>query len=491
MKIVCENCRAVYKVPDEKLTKAVNKATCRQCGHRMLIPKARPDGDPDERTLVTAVPPAGTPAPALPRSLDGERVTAAIEEEPEETHSGRGPDDVDLAPSPATPMAAEAREIAPPPVPVPLAAPVLAAPIGPAPVVPAAPTPEPAPRDVARQRTPAPAPVATTPGAAYDPSADLNWAILGSVGALGGALLLSVLSVLNNALVMWVGLFLAFGGSVLTIAVLVTGGRGRRPAAPMLSFFSAGIAGVVMAAGLVATQIVAVQVIDASDISFDDLDLARIPPAVAPPAPVAPPTPAEPSEPVDAAVAAADIVPPEPVAPPAPAPAAVAPVPPPAPVAPAAVTPPPVAPAPAAPRPAPTPTPRPVPAPAPSPARTVPAAAPAPVPAPVPAPAAAPTPAPAAGIMASVPVEVIHVMLSSNVNVKRCFVPLLKAGQLPSRVDVKFALSAAGKASGIGITQPEFAGSDLDRCLAGAVAGIAFPPTSGSGQNIVYPFVLK
>jgi hypothetical protein len=93
--------------------------------------------------------------------------------------------------------------------------------------------------------------------------------------------------------------------------------------------------------------------------------------------------------------------------------------------------------------------------------------------------------------MASVPVEVIHVMLSSNVNVKRCFVPLLKAGALPPRVDVRFALSAAGKASGVGVMQPEYAGTDLDRCLAGAIAGISFPPTSGSGQNIVYPFVLR
>ena len=66
MKVICDNCRAVYKIPDEKLVKPVNKATCRQCGHRMLIPRPRVDADPDERTLVTAVPP--TPAPPPPRS---------------------------------------------------------------------------------------------------------------------------------------------------------------------------------------------------------------------------------------------------------------------------------------------------------------------------------------------------------------------------------------------------------------------------------------
>ena len=57
MKVVCDNCGAVYKVPDDKLVKPVNKATCRQCGHRMLIPRPRPDADPNERTLVTPVPP--------------------------------------------------------------------------------------------------------------------------------------------------------------------------------------------------------------------------------------------------------------------------------------------------------------------------------------------------------------------------------------------------------------------------------------------------
>ena len=66
MKVVCDNCRAVYKVPDAKLTKPVNKATCRGCGHRMLIPKPSPNQGDDERTLVTAVPPTPPPASRLP-----------------------------------------------------------------------------------------------------------------------------------------------------------------------------------------------------------------------------------------------------------------------------------------------------------------------------------------------------------------------------------------------------------------------------------------
>ena len=81
MKVICDNCRAVYKIPDEKLVKPVNKATCRQCGHRMLIPRPRMDADPDERTLVTAVPP--TPAPAPPR--------AEFNDDPPTNPMGRNP----------------------------------------------------------------------------------------------------------------------------------------------------------------------------------------------------------------------------------------------------------------------------------------------------------------------------------------------------------------------------------------------------------------
>ena len=46
MKVICDNCGAMYKIPDAKLVKPVNKATCRQCGHRMLIPRPRLDVDP-------------------------------------------------------------------------------------------------------------------------------------------------------------------------------------------------------------------------------------------------------------------------------------------------------------------------------------------------------------------------------------------------------------------------------------------------------------
>ncbi|MCK6525140.1 zinc-ribbon domain-containing protein, partial [Myxococcota bacterium] len=42
MRVVCDNCGASYKIPDSKLVKEVNHATCRKCGHRIVI--SRRDG---------------------------------------------------------------------------------------------------------------------------------------------------------------------------------------------------------------------------------------------------------------------------------------------------------------------------------------------------------------------------------------------------------------------------------------------------------------
>ena len=73
MRVVCDNCGAVYKIANEKLTKEVNRATCKRCGHKIIIykpgsraaeeaaaSKAAPsaveeDGD-EERTVIKSVP---------------------------------------------------------------------------------------------------------------------------------------------------------------------------------------------------------------------------------------------------------------------------------------------------------------------------------------------------------------------------------------------------------------------------------------------------
>ena len=74
---------------------------------------------------------------------------------------------------------------------------------------------------------------------------------------------------------------------------------------------------------------------------------------------------------------------------------------------------------------------------------------------------------------------------------KKCFVPLYRAGQLPPRVDVKFTLQSSGRAGTATIQQAQYSGSDLERCLSGAIGQIEFPPSSGGGQKITYPFVLQ
>ncbi|MBM4389773.1 MAG: zinc-ribbon domain-containing protein, partial [Deltaproteobacteria bacterium] len=64
MRVVCDNCGASYKIPDSKLTREVNKATCRKCGNPILIRRPEttaketaahgPNLSTEERTLITS-----------------------------------------------------------------------------------------------------------------------------------------------------------------------------------------------------------------------------------------------------------------------------------------------------------------------------------------------------------------------------------------------------------------------------------------------------
>ena len=93
---------------------------------------------------------------------------------------------------------------------------------------------------------------------------------------------------------------------------------------------------------------------------------------------------------------------------------------------------------------------------------------------------------------AQVSYEVIDVMLRTNLEVKKCFYEVLQTtGQLPPRVDVKFNLMPTGSVTGVKVQQPEYAGSRLETCLGSAIRSVEFPPSSGNGQKIVYPFVLQ
>ena len=71
MRVVCDNCGAVYKIADSKLSKEVNRATCKRCGHKIIIYRPGSQaaqkaashrgpgvaaGDDDERTVIKSVP---------------------------------------------------------------------------------------------------------------------------------------------------------------------------------------------------------------------------------------------------------------------------------------------------------------------------------------------------------------------------------------------------------------------------------------------------
>ena len=88
--------------------------------------------------------------------------------------------------------------------------------------------------------------------------------------------------------------------------------------------------------------------------------------------------------------------------------------------------------------------------------------------------------------------QVLDLLLRNNLEVKRCFFSYMQSnGELPSRVDVRFTLQPTGRATGIGVTQGEFAGSSLDGCLATAIGGIEFPESSGSASRITYPYIFQ
>jgi len=458
MKVVCDNCRAVYKVPDDKLTKPVNKATCRNCGHRMLIPHPQPGADPDEQTVVTSMPPtpatvirqAGPPSRELPlatplgssRRDSPSRPALAAESALRPPHSPGPVEKRSRMPPPSAPLAVALVE----PITTPGARP-------------------PRPRAAAEPpRTPPP------PARAYDPAADLSQAGVGTGLALVGSMLLAFLFIWDHPALLWIGLAMSLGGGVLTLSILWTGDRGRRPARRPMAAVLGVLVAIAVPSTLVGVKWFVAQAREAYAMNFETV-MPEAEPDAAVAVITAPATPPEPSvpatvvEPVDEALAA----------PPAPAPAAVGPPPAPPKPAPAA-------------RPKPTPKAAPPPKPPPSTAAVAkpPPVAPAASGAAALAPATAPAPAPA-----TVPIEAVHVMLSSNVEVKRCFVPLLQANRLPPRVDLKFDIQPSGTASGARVVQAEYKGSDLEGCLARSVGAIKFPPTSGNGTSITYPFILQ
>jgi hypothetical protein len=89
------------------------------------------------------------------------------------------------------------------------------------------------------------------------------------------------------------------------------------------------------------------------------------------------------------------------------------------------------------------------------------------------------------------PMQAIDVMVKTNVNVKRCFFEYQKTeGKLPSRIDVPFTIKPPGDATDISIKQSKLSGTPLETCLIKAIRGIQFPP-SQKGTSLTFPFVFE
>ena len=105
-----------------------------------------------------------------------------------------------------------------------------------------------------------------------------------------------------------------------------------------------------------------------------------------------------------------------------------------------------------------------------------------------PAPKAEPAGAPK---MKSLPLTVVDTMIRSNMTVKRCFVEEKNtSGTLPKRINVKFTVMPTGKVSSARVTTAEYKGTTLDSCLGRAFKGISFPAFEGDPLSMTYPFIL-
>ncbi|MDP2309626.1 MAG: AgmX/PglI C-terminal domain-containing protein [Pseudomonadota bacterium] len=526
MRVVCDNCGASYKIPDSKLTKEVNKATCRKCGHAIFIKRvgeeearpaaAAPSPYGEERTLITSAADleravrsrsgSGFDEPADQRpttvSLDNHGEATV----PREPLAPAAPPSAFVPGSPAFPPApALARpslqKNAPPPTPprappqapgrppAPLISPsaeLAAFPPPPRPTL--APSPQAAPPLAGPQDPNAPA----APVGAFDPRTDLSMALVALLVTVLGVLVLALSSWFQSPIVTGLGAFLALLGTFVVALILVTGGRGTRAASLAISF----LGGLMLSGAFGATVGVGLYFVTPPPA------LLPTPPvqvaALTPPAPVVVPVPAPAPVPVE--VAPAEVVP-----------VAVVPVEPPAVVTPAPVAPPAATtPPPAASKPVST--------------TTTAAAKPVSKPATTSTASTSKTTTPkattttsdaperitpkttstsssgkstsgtstastAAAASSGVSPMVIDTMIKSNKGVKSCFVQQRnETGELPKGVKVKLSIQPSGKVSSAGLPSGDLQGSTFDSCLSSAVKSIQFPSFDGDPVTVTYPF---
>lgn len=93
--------------------------------------------------------------------------------------------------------------------------------------------------------------------------------------------------------------------------------------------------------------------------------------------------------------------------------------------------------------------------------------------------------------MKSLPLTVVDTMIRSNMSVKRCFFAEKQAsGSLPSRVNVRFTVMPTGRVSAARVTTDEYKGGSLDSCLGRSFKAIQFPAFEGDPLSMTYPFIL-
>ena len=93
--------------------------------------------------------------------------------------------------------------------------------------------------------------------------------------------------------------------------------------------------------------------------------------------------------------------------------------------------------------------------------------------------------------MTTLPLTVVDTMIRSNMSVKRCFFnEKQESGEMPRRVNVRFTVLNSGRVSSARVTTDQYKGGNLDSCLGRAFKVIQFPPFEGEAKSMTYPFVL-
>jgi len=212
MRISCDNCGATYRIPEHKLVRNVNKATCRKCGHAIIIKKG------DE------VAPVGAGAPVSDRERTQITSQAELQARAIAQSQGVGAQRVpDPSPSHGLPTEISPAQSSP-------RSRALNAPRTPKPVV--TPAPRGAPLAAARP---------------HDPSGDLSIVMMACFAAAFGAL---VLATSQSAAQTFIGLFITLWSATTSLFVLVTGNRGRKEAGVVMSLVVGLLVAGVFAGGL-------------------------------------------------------------------------------------------------------------------------------------------------------------------------------------------------------------------------------------------------